>query len=40
MLKRPITLVKVLFKLRIKENVHKHVCQLDMFQWSHVAKMP
>jgi len=39
MVKRPIMLFKVLYALRIKENIQKPVCQLARFQWSHVAKM-
>jgi hypothetical protein len=38
-LKRTITLFKILCPLRFKENEHKLVCELARFQWSHAAKM-
>jgi hypothetical protein len=39
MIKGTIVLLKVLCALRIKENIHKPVCQITRFQWNHVAKM-
>jgi len=39
MFKGTMMLFKVLCALRIKENIHKPICQFARFQWSHVAKI-